>query len=259
MKKLVPLSTRIFLRKIYNTVWSARHYDSWPFGMWWSLWNRRYQTEGMEFNLPFEMMPFGFRSRFLFDTYEIGERTLCKKYLEKSDLLLELGGCIGIVSCVCNRIISNSSHHVVVEANPNLIPWVQKNRQRNSCSFAVESGMLSRSSNGDFRIEKFIVSGSANTSTGKAVKVPVLTIEQITKRHGFVPSALIMDIEGGEIDFLIENDQWIADNPQVQKLIVEVHPFIVGEEAISDFRERLRLLRFQLVEVAGTVEYWNRE
>jgi FkbM family methyltransferase len=252
---------RVMLRGAYNSLWASRHYNSWPFGFFWSLFHREYHTEGMKFKLPFSMMPMGFRSRFLFDAYEAGERQLCKKYLSKTDAVLELGACLGIVSCVCNKILRQhtSTNHVVVEANPKLIPWIEKNRDRNQCFFAVEHGMLSRSSNGDFRIEQFIVSGSAHTTTGQLIKVPVFTLEAICKKCAFVPTAIVMDIEGGEIDFLVENTDWIRLNPTFKKLIVEVHPFIVGHGAVEQFHAQLQTLGFVKMASIGTVEAWVRE
>lgn len=249
---------RIFLRKQYNYIWQSRHYDSWPFGAWWSLWNRNYKAEGMVFDLPFSMMPIGFRARFLYDTYEIGERTLAKKYLEPHDSVLELGGCLGIVSCVCNKSLNDRTRHIVVEANPVLIPWIDKNRVLNGAGFSVEHGMLSRTSSGDFYIHKFIVSGSAQLGGGTKIKVPVFSIDALCQKHGLIPTTLIMDIEGGEVDFLEENSEWLIHHNQLKKIIVEVHPFIVGDDKLRRFRTHLGLLGFTIKDSQGTVEAWIR-
>jgi FkbM family methyltransferase len=261
IKAILPLRMRVMLRGAYNSLWASRHYNSWPFGFFWSLFHREYHTEGMKFRLPFSMMPMGFRSRFLFDAYEAGERQLCKKYLSNKDTVLELGACLGIVSCVCNKILSpyETARHVVVEANPKLIPWIEKNRTQNHCSFAIEHGMLSKSSNGDFRIEQFIVSGSAHTTTGHLIKVPVFTLDDICEKYAFTPNTIVMDIEGGEIDFLVENVDWIRHNSYFTKLIVEIHPFIVGDSAVEQFHAQLQKLGFVNVESVGSVEAWDRQ
>lgn len=258
MKSLIPLSLRIKGRIFYNRHWVSRHYDSPFFGAIWSLFNRRYQTEGMVFDLPHAMMPIGFRSRFLFDAYEYGERKLSQKYIQPDDTILELGACIGVISCVCNRILRNRNKHVVVEANPQLIPWLEGNRSTNQAEFAVESGMLSKSSDGTFRIEKFIVSGSANTTTGTIIQVPVFDIDAVTTKHGFIPSTIVMDIEGGEVDFLEENETWLDAHREVRLMIIEMHPFIVGEEAIDAVTMRLKRLGFECAERSGSVEAWIR-
>jgi FkbM family methyltransferase len=258
VKSLIPLSLRVKGRIFYNRHWAARHYDSPLFGAIWSLFNRRYQTEGMAFNLPHAMMPIGFRSRFFFDAYEDGERKLAKKHIHPDDTILELGACIGVVSSVCNRILNKRSKHVVVEANPQLIPWLEGNRSLNKAEFAIESGMLSKSSDGTFRIEKFIVSGSANTSTGTIITVPVFDIESVTTKHGFIPSTIVMDIEGGEVDFLAENETWLNEHREVRLMIIEMHPFIVGPDSIREVTTTLERLGFACAEKSGPVEAWLR-
>jgi FkbM family methyltransferase len=258
MKSLIPLSIRTIGRQFLNRHWFSRRYDSPLFGFLWSLVNKDYKTESLRFKLPHEMMPMGFRSRFYFDAYEDGERILCKKYITQDDSIVELGACIGVVSCVCNRILNSSKKHVVVEANPTLIPWLEKNRSENGSEFEIEHGMLSKSSDGTFRIEKFIVSGSANTTTGEIVNVPVFGMENVCEKHGFVPSVIVMDIEGGEIDFLEENRDWLATNSQTKTMVIEMHPFIVGEDAIENCKSTLNQLGFSMIENIGLVETWKR-
>lgn len=259
LKTFFPLAMRKFLKTFYNHVWLSRHYDSIPFGAWWSIWHRVYKTESMTFELPFTMMPIGFRSRFYFDTYELGERALAKKYLDKHDSIFELGGCLGIVSCVCNKQLAKPTKHVVVEANPELISWIKANRDKNDAHFHVEHGLLSKASNGDFHIHPLIVSGSATLEGGVTVTVPVFSIDDLCTKYGFVPSALVMDIEGGEVAFLEENFEWLRRNPSLNKLIVEVHPFIVGQQSVDHFHTQLRDLGFCNQAKLGTVEAWIRE
>lgn len=259
IKSVIPLQVRAVLRTWYNCIWLSRRYNSYPFGAWWSMWNRRYKTENMSFALPFTKMPISFRSRFYFDAYEVGERTLAKSYLEEQDSIFELGGCIGIVSCVCNKLLKDPSRHVVVEANPELIPWIAENKMINDAKFQIEQGLLSRSSNGDFHIHKLIVSGSADLEGGRLVKVPVFSIEKLCEKYSFSPTVLVMDIEGGEISFLDENFEWLNQQATVKKLIVEVHPFIVGQHAIDRFHDQLKELGFVKKDNIGTVEAWIRE
>jgi len=212
----------------------------------------------MEFFLPLDKMPWGFRSRFFFNAYEKEERSLCLKYIQPQDQILELGACIGVVSCICNRILKDSSKHVAVEANPELTSWIERNRQHNRASFLIEQGMLSKTSNGDFRIERFIVSGSANTTTGTLVKVPVISIEEICNKHQLVPTIIVMDIEGGEISFLKENRIWLTQNCEMKTIILEMHPAIVGIKVVGHLRGDLESLGFILQETLGSVECWQR-
>jgi FkbM family methyltransferase len=258
MKFLIPLALRIRGRQFINRYWGARNYDSPLFGLLWSLTNRDYKTEGLKFHLPHKMMPMGFRSRFYFDAYEGGERVLCKKHLTSEDCIIELGACVGVVSCVCNQLLKDRTKHVVVEANPLLIPWLEKNRAANEASFHIEHGMLSKSNDGNFRIEKYIVSGSANTTSGELIKVPVFDLETICQKYKIIPTVIVMDIEGGEIDFISENQKWLDAHKEVTTMVIEMHPFIVGDELIENSKATLKHLGFSLVENIGFVEAWKR-
>ncbi|PQJ28090.1 FkbM family methyltransferase [Rubritalea profundi] len=259
MKSLIPLALRIKIRQFIDRHWSARHYDSPFFGWMWSVINSDYKTSGLSFKLPKDMMPMGFRSRFFFDVYEIQERELALKHIKPSDSILELGACIGVVSCVCNELLDDKQRHVVVEANPLLIPWLEKNKSLNSAQFTIEHAMLSDSSDGSFRIEKFIVSGSANTTTGKRVTVPVISFTESCSKHHFSPSVIVMDIEGGELNFITENFSTIENCSDLRMMIIEMHPFIIGEEAVREVKKLLKALRFECLESMGLVEVWKRQ
>ena len=51
--------------------------------------------------------------------------------------IVEFGGGIGVISCLANRRIGQRDRHIVVEANPHLIPLLEKNRSLNRCAFTV--------------------------------------------------------------------------------------------------------------------------
>jgi FkbM family methyltransferase len=255
-RKLVPLKLKILMYRIIDILWVKRHYDSPLYGWLWSLTNRNYRTEGLVFELPFQSMPMGFRSRFFFDVYELAERSLIRKHLTKYDHVLELGACVGVVSCMTNRLLADPAAHLVVEANPRLIPMLEANRTKNACGFITEHCLVSKTMDGSFFLQDFIVSGSANLTTGTEVRVPVYSCEDLCAKHDFRPNVLIMDIEGGEVDFVSENEHRLAD---FRLLIIEMHPYIVGLDVIQSCKEKLRAIGFTMKEGDGLVEAWVNE
>jgi hypothetical protein len=100
-------------------------------GGYFDLWCKRYRTEGLSFEIPREQTTRAMRGRFAFDTYELPERELIRKYLPSNARVLELGGGIGVVSCLTNSLLRDKHAHVVVEANPLLIPFLESNRDLN--------------------------------------------------------------------------------------------------------------------------------
>lgn len=257
IRKLVPLKLKIALCHAWDVLWLKREYDSPLYGWLWSIRNSAYHTEGLVFDLPFESMPMGFRSRFFFDCYERPERNLIRKNLRKTDRVLELGACVGVVSCMTNQLLGGGSgNHVVVEANPRLIPILEANKNRNSCGFKVEHCLVSKTMDGSFFLQDFIVSGSANLLEGTEVKVPVLSYDELCEKHGFQPNVLVMDIEGGEVSFISENEARLGD---FRMLIIEMHPYIVGDGAIKACQAKLQEAGFRLEENDGLVETWINE
>jgi len=252
-KKLVPLRLKIAYYRLLDVLWVKRHYDSALYGWLWSLVNKSYLTEGLVFQLPFDSMPMGFRSRFFFDCYEAAERKLIRRYIRKSDCVLELGACVGVVSCMTNKLLGNAKSHLVVEANPRLIPMLETNRSNNSCEFAIEHCLVSKSMDGSFFLQDFIVSGSANLSQGTEVKVPVYSCAELCAKHSHNPNVLVMDIEGGEVDFVSENADLL---PGFRLLVIEMHPYIVGPDAIARCKKSLLNAGFVMKEADGLVEAW---
>jgi hypothetical protein len=69
------------------------------------------------FNIPKRYYIDNLKNRFKNFTYEKDEINMISKYFNKNDYVLELGSCLGIVSC----LLSNLSNHVIsIEANPEL-------------------------------------------------------------------------------------------------------------------------------------------
>ena len=99
-----------------------------------------YRLRGMRFIVLRELTRQGFRGPFLLGLYEMPERLLLH-HLPTDSTLLDLGGCLGVLSCLANRRLRNPAGHVVVEANPALIPVLTANRDRNGARFTVVHGM----------------------------------------------------------------------------------------------------------------------
>jgi hypothetical protein len=80
-----------------------------------------------------------------------------------------------------------------------------------------------------------------NNESRKTITVEGLTFLEILKRCGFVPNVLIIDIEGAEtyIDF-----NQIPDS--VNKILIEIHPDIIGRRAAYKVIENLIINGFEI-------------
>lgn len=190
-------------------------------GAYFTLIEKTYKVEGLDLVIPFDKTDIKFRGQFPINFYEKQERRYLKQFLPKDATVLELGACLGVVSCLTNRLLANPTRHVVVEANPNMIPVIEENKQRNQCGFHIEHCMVSSNVVNEFFIGKTILMSSARRPGVTKIRVPGKTVADLEKQYGLDFDALVMDIEGGELDFLRENR---AKLKSFRIIFMEVHP-----------------------------------
>jgi FkbM family methyltransferase len=212
----------------------------------------RYRTEGMAFEIPKEHTNLAMRGKFTVDTYELPERTLIKRHLSSAAAVLELGGCIGVVSCVINRVLAHPRRHVVIEGNPNVIDVLKRNRDSNGCSFHIQHGVVSCG-----RHPKMSVGHVAdcNQLAGTGVEVPAFSIEHLERVHALTFDTLVMDIEGGEYDVLRENTCHL---PRLRAAIIEFHPTLIGEAKTVELYHLLARTGFRKIDEILGVQAWVR-
>ena len=224
---------------------------------------RRFRADGCEFEIPRSITSTAYRGEFLKKGYEGEERRLVQKFVRSDDSVLEIGGCLGIVSCVTNKLLRDNTRHVVVEGNPYCIPAICRNREINRCGFLVENCALSNQRDLTFYLQPTcILSGSTQRMKSDrverrsrpAVRVPGRTLEELDARYGPF-SALVMDIEGAELEALEPAAKVLK---KYRVVILELHEEAIGAEKVERCREILRRAGLQFGESAGNVEAWQR-
>ena len=88
----------------------------------------------------------------------------------------------------------------MLEANPNLIKWLETNKDENNCDFAIENSIISKNDNTIFHINKNIHSSSTKHESAKKINVRGIDIEGLEKKYDINFDTLVLDIEGGELD-----------------------------------------------------------
>ncbi|MBB6461220.1 FkbM family methyltransferase [Flammeovirga kamogawensis] len=185
-----------------------------------------------------------FRGAFTLGWYEKQERLYIPKYLNKSDTVLELGGCIGVISCIINNQLEDKTKQVTVEANPKLIQHLIVNKERNNCKFEIVNKAVSNQEQLEFNIGSSIVLGSANVETNEKVLVDGITPSQIQDKYNLKFNTLVMDIEGGELFILRDFKKFIGG---LDKVLLEVHPFenILTADEVNECEDILSSLGFK--------------
>jgi FkbM family methyltransferase len=192
------------------------------------------------------------RIELIIGTYEAAERQAVNRYLRRAVPVVELGGSMGVVACVTNKLLQDRTAHVVVEANPLAIPYLERNRQLNRCQFEVVNRAIAY---GVDTITFRPATGMAGSSITRAgdqapVTVPATQLGELVKAHGFDRFTLVCDIEGLEYDLICQEAEVLKN---ADTLIMETHARFIGEDKLRMMMNKLEELGFRLVEQIGFV------
>lgn len=200
-----------------------------------------------------------FKGGFGDNTYEASERKLIREHLPRELPVVELGACIGVVSNIANSLLADRSKHVVVEANPRLIPVLESNRQRNSSQFKIVNKAVAYGTPTiTFHVHNhgLASSDSAIGTGGEAVTVDTTTLEALSRENGFDRISLVCDIEGSEIQLFKTEADYLRHH--VACIIVEMHPKSVGQATVDAAEKDLLGLGFQRVAFDGDVFVYRK-
>lgn len=189
--------------------------------------------------------------------YEMPERQAVFQYLRPELPVIELGGCIGVVSCITNKLLKDPMAHVVVEASPKVLPHLIGNRDRNHCKFDILNAAIAYGQEyvNFAPSSDFMGNSLKHRQDGESVKVQAVRLGDIVSQKGFKSFTLICDIEGYE-DELIQNEPEVLSSADT--IILETHARIIGESATTELLDRLRQLGFETVSQESYVVVMQR-
>ena len=235
--------------------WLNLHVVHWLLGALFDLRGAKFRADGCEFIIPTDITSRTYRACFVNGSYEAEERDLIKKFLRPTDTVLELGACLGIVSCVTNKILADKTKHVVVEGNPFCLSAIHRNRRHNNCGFLVENCAVSTQPDATFYLHPvYVVGGTTQRQSEFPVRIPARSLADLDSRHGPF-TTLIMDIEGSELESFIASPTQLA---RYRLVIVELHPWAIGEDGVARCRELLTAAGLKFQAAAGITEAWQR-
>ena len=175
--------------------------------------------------------------------YERQEVEAIRNYLSGDFDVIELGGSIGAVSALVSSTLwgrrctsREPVRHVVVEANPLLIPVLEKNLISSEVRSKIITSAISYSSTNGFvdfwyTADDNLV-GSIQSPDARATchSVPAVRLSDILFQEKINDYSLICDIEGGELELFTEDTVALG---RCQLAIVELHPAILARQGAS--------------------------
>jgi FkbM family methyltransferase len=172
--------------------------------------------------------------------YERDELRLIGMVLSPSDVVLEIGAGLGLVSAYCAKRLG-SSRVFAFEANPDLEPRIRETYALNGVEPTLEMCAI-RATAGRVTLyrTKHVFSSSIVKRSADAVpiEVPGKALSYVVEK--FRPTLLIVDVEGAE-DELFDR----AQLPGVTKIMLELHERVIGEAKARRVRAALVALGFR--------------
>ena len=194
-----------------------------------------YVYEDIKLIIPSRYYHGNLLDRFKENRYENPEKTLIEKYFDKNDNVLEFGTCLGYTAA----ILSHSVNKVIsIEANPELEECLKKFKDVNKLTnLELLNAYISNTKDEvEFQTYDNIVAGSADREIIKAsklnprfggfgknlkiYKLKTIALDNIKNINQI--NSLVIDMEGGEVDFLIENEEFFNS---IDKILIELHGF----------------------------------
>jgi FkbM family methyltransferase len=237
------------LREIHNSLWLRLRLKAMAH-------KKTTELDGCTFSL--ETIPDSLTKLFLLDgRYELPERRAVKQHLRRDLPVIELGGALGVVACVTNKLLTDPTAHVVVEANPLAIPPLTLNKEANHCAFeivnraiAYDVDAVTFSPTVDLASNSIESDGTQLYGTEQPVTVKTIHLGNLVAEHGFSRFSLVCDIEGKEYDLVCHEIEVLK---KADVIVMETHARLIGEDKNKDLILKLTDIGFRIVEEDGFV------
>jgi len=219
---------------------------------------KKMQLHGVWIELTHDNISPELKHFFYNGSYEGEEINILSKHLSNNDVVMEIGAGIGFLSTFCAKQLG-SEKVFAYEANPFMIDKIKETYKLNSVSPTIKNTLLSNKEEDiNFYLEKNFWSSSTVQRSKDAECVQVKSSDINNEIKKINPSFLIVDIEGGEKDLIPMID---FRNNIIKKIIIEIHPHVIGEKEASDLIAHIISQGFALnfKEIKGIVFMFERK
>lgn len=190
-----------------------------------------------------DALPKSVRSHVFKGIYEEFECCMVEKNIRQGDRVLEIGTGIGLVSLLATSK-AGEGNVLSCEANPALEAVIRGNYALNNW----QPNLLMKAVTADGRDLVFHQDPNvlSSSSFDRNLNLNIITVPSVAMREVMAlhkPNVLIVDVEGGEIEILPS-----VDLSDVNVIIIELHPHIVGKEKIDALLHDLDARGLEVVE-----------
>ena len=221
------------------------------------VWPENIEIDGVKFKL--RNTPYSFATKLILKRkkYEVNEWRLLKSVLKVNDVVIEMGGSIGILTALIAKHIGTGGYIVSVEASERLTryskSWLENNPNVKVLTgfafpvFKVENSI--RITQMDESLGSLGGIVSYDMSENKSVKDisnkenPVYDINALMKYLAKQPTVLVIDVEGSE-KIIIEQDFELPESVRI--IVIELHPHFYGLPVRNKIIKKIEFSGFSL-------------
>ena len=199
------------------------------------IWPKETVIDGVSFKVRNTPYSFGTKKGLQKGNYEVNERALLKAQIRKGDVIIEMGGSIGVLTALLAHEAGSKGLVVSVEASKNITayskPWLEEKgnikvitgfafpvyetiKKITVRSFDEEGGALGGKL-------KFDIS---DETTG-VIDQPFFDIKTIMKQYNISPTVIVADVEGSECIITAVKPSYPSS---VRLVLMEMHEYMYG-------------------------------
>ena len=218
------------------------------------IWPKHILMDGVDIPIRNMSFSFGTKRALLKGAYESAERQLLSDQLKPKDIVIEMGGSIGVLTAIISNYVGKEGKVVSVEASEPLTKvskrWLSKMGNIEVLAgfgFPIFKGSKNLSVNNFTEYGGSlggVVSFSNDTPVDENVVNKIWDIQTICNKFNIKPTVLVLDIEGSE-KILVDHT---PDFPSsIRMILIELHPWMYNGHTTNAIIKRIESEGFYVI------------
>jgi hypothetical protein len=209
------------------------------------IWPKESSIDGVNFKVRNTPYSFGTKRSLVKGNYEVNERKLLKGQIKTGDVIIEMGGSVGVLTAILGHHAGKNGFVASVEASENITSysktWLEAkgnikvltgfgfpvfavNKKIKVSNFDQEGGSLGG------RVSFDVSEENNDTAEG------MYDIETIMQQCNISPTVLVFDVEGTEKIIITDKPNYPAS---VRVVLMEMHSYMYGDQARKQIIQRI--------------------
>lgn len=230
------------------------------------IWPKESIIDGVPFKIRNTPYSFGTKRALQTGNYEVSERHLLQQQTKAGDIVIEMGGSVGVLTAILAHHVGEKGLVISVEASENItaysktwleakgnikvltgfgFPVFSVNKKIRINSFDQQGGSLGGRAS-------FEVNENAVENDGAAT---TYDLEKIMQQFNISPTMLVIDVEGSEKIIISDKPNYPAS---VRVILMEMHTHMYGAELRKQIIQRIVDEGFRVVTDESDVYLFER-